>query len=175
MEDISTTKWFKIYAGDKIVAILWACDPSTIPPHNGKGFILKGMGPLFDLRALQNLLRSGQMDLGNDQHCWVATDACLDHLENLTWTTGNQVRSLLLALRPGKRKDGGDFINAQWCADSDGVFSACDSYEVAVDETDNFRRDKNGLIYYIKFSLDEAGSLYLVLIQCHLKRYRERN
>ena len=154
--------------------ILWTCDPSTLPPHNGKGFVLTGLGPLFDLAALQALLRSGQLNLGDDQQCWVATDSCWDHLQELKWTAGNQVTSLLLALRPGKRKQGGDFVNAQWCADSDGGMFACDSYRVRVDEFNNFRRSPNGLEFYVKFSIDESGALYLALLQCHLDRFRMR-
>ena len=135
---------------------------------------MTGLGPLFDLAALQALLRSGQLNLGDDQQCWVATDSCWDHLQELKWTTGNQVTSLLLALRPGKRKQGGDFVNAQWCADSDGGMFACDSYRVRVDEFNNFRRSPNGLEFYVKFSIDESGALYLALLQCHLDRFRMR-
>ena len=135
---------------------------------------MTGLGPLFDLAALQALLRSGQLNLVDDQQCWVATDSCWDHLQELKWTTGNQVTSLLLALRPGKRKQGGDFVNAQWCADSDGGMFACDSYRVRVDEFNNFRRSPNGLEFYVKFSIDESGALYLALLQCHLDRFRMR-
>ena len=156
------------------MTILWTCDPTKLPPHNGKGCVLPKQGPLFDLLAIQALLRSGELNLGDDQQCWVATDSCWGHLEDLQWTTANQVRSLLLALRPGKKREGGNFVNAQWCKGSDGGMFACDSYKVRVDETNNFRRDPAGLEYYVKFSIDESGTLCLVLLQCHLDRFRLR-
>lgn len=129
---------------------------------------------MFDLPALQALLRAGDLDLGDGQQCWIATDSCWDELEDLKWTTGNQVKKLLLALRPGRPRQGGDFVNSQWCKDSDGGIWACDSYRVRVDEYDDFRRKNNALAYYVKFSVDEEGALYLVLIQCHLDRYKPR-
>ena len=160
----------QIYVGDKIVATLWTCDPSTLPAHNNKGVVLKGYGPLFRLEEIQKLLNSGQLDLDDDQQCWVATRFCVRDMENLQWTTGNQVKRLLLALRPGTQKQGGDFINAQWCQDSYGGMVACDSYTVKVDEYNNFWRSPNGLPYYVKFSIAESGALCLFLVGCHLSR-----
>lgn len=164
----------KIYVGDKLVATLWTCDPSQLPPHRGKGCVLKGWGPLFNLSMLQARLRAGLLDLDLDQHCWVATRGCWNELLKLTWTPGHHLRRLLLALRPGHHRQGGDFVNAQWCQDSNGALWACDAYRVHVDEYNDFRRTPNGLAYYVKFSIDESGALCLVLIQCHLDRYRSR-
>lgn len=151
------------------------CDPSDLPPHEGRGRLLRGWGPLFDLPALQARLRSGELDLSDDQQCWVATNACWDELAKLNWTTGRQPRDLLLALRPGTVSQGGDFVNAQWCADSEGALWPCDAYKVRVDEHKNFRCTSQGLEFYVKFSVNEAGEFSLVLIQCHLGRFRLRS
>ncbi len=124
------------------------------------------------MQALQSRLKTGLLDLGDDQQCWIATNSCWDELEKLKWTTENQVRSLLLALRPLRRKQGGDFINSQWCEASDEKFFACDAYSVRVDESNGMRRNPNGLEYYVKFSIEESGTLFLALIRCHLSNHK---
>lgn len=82
---------------------LWTCAQQSLPPHNGKGCPIHGHGPLFDLAMLQALLRSGELDLGNDHQCWIGTNKCYDKLIDLKWTPGNQVTKLLCLLKPGRR------------------------------------------------------------------------
>lgn len=118
------------------------------------------------------MLREGELELGNDQQCWIGTNKCEDDIQDLKWTLEDQVTQLFLALKPERTRAGGDFLNSQWCADSNGDFHPCDSYVVNVDEFDNFRRDKNALKYYLKFSVDESGAMYLVMIGCHLDAFR---
>ena len=160
----------KPYHGDKIVAILWKQDPSTVPrpgARQGAKKLIKG-GPLIDLGALQEMLRNGDLDLGKDEHCWVGTNNCYAALAKLEWTTGDQVSKLILLLRPG-RLPKGDFVNSQWCSDSEGALSPCDAYKVRIDEQ-NWKRDVRAPLYYVKFSVDDTGQLHLVLISCHLDK-----
>lgn len=125
-------------------------------------------GPLFDLVALQGELRSGALDLGDANHVDVATDKCWEDLKKLKWNTKDHVTKLILLLKPGKGKQG-DFINSQWCEDSEGRLHPCDSYRIRVDHC-TWSRNANAPLYYLKFSIDDAGTLYLVLISCHLDK-----
>lgn len=114
------------------------------------------------------MLRSGGLDLGDDNQFWVGTDQCWNDLGKLRWTAETHVKNLILLLKPEKFPKG-DFVNAQWCKDSESGWNKCDSYKVRIDEA-NWKRDKNGPLYYVKFSLDSANVLYLVLVSCHLDK-----
>ncbi len=156
----------KIYACDKIMNMLWTCDPSQLPPHNGKKTRLEG--PLFNLEGLQQMLRVGTLNLTRDTDFWVATNDCWDNLADLKWTPSEELRKAFLLLKPGsKRKKTGDYINSQWAQDSDGDWWPCDAYGVCINERDGFIRAANAPETYIKFSLDAYGSLCLILISCH--------
>jgi len=137
-------------------------------PEDGKERFIRG-GPLFDLVELQRMLATGELDLGDDDQVDVATTSCWEDLKKLQWTTRDDVRNLLGVLKPGKRAQGGDFINSQWCKDDDGDLHPCDSYRVRVDHK-TWQRNPKAPLYYVKFSLNEEGTLYLVLISCHLDK-----
>lgn len=146
--------------------ILWTCDPSTVPPHNGKKKQL--VGPLFDLPALQTLLREGLLDLANDEHFYVANNDCWTDIKKLKWAPAQQIRDALLLLKSGGRSTGqGDYINSQWAKDSDGNWWPSDAYGICINEKEGFARAKNAPETYIKFSIDENGCLCLILLSCH--------
>lgn len=157
----------EFYHGDKIVATLRLRDPGEEPPEGAKNRRIQG-GPLFDLPALQRLVREGTLDLSNDAHCYVATNDCWDDLRKLRWSTGREFKEVFLLLRPKTDTSKGDFYRSEWCMDSDGYWNASDAYRIRVDQFDNWKRDVNAPLYYIKFSILPTGELCLVLISCHL-------
>jgi hypothetical protein len=158
----------KTYHDDKIVAILTLRDPGAPPVSKASRVILGG--PLYDLAGLQAKLQSGELDLGNDDHCYVATDTCWDDLGQLRWTTGNQVTKLLLLLRPRTPSSKGDYYKSEWCTESGGRLSPCDVYRVRVDEFNEWKRTVTAPLIYLKFCVEETGQVYLLLISCHLDR-----
>lgn len=149
------------------MATLWTCEGEPECPEDGKERAISG-GPLFDLVELQRRLATGELDLGDDNQVDVATDSCWEDLKKLKWTPKDHVSRLLSMLKPGKGRHG-DFINSQWCKDCEGDLHPCDSYRVRVDHI-TWQRDLKAPLYYVKFSLNEEGALYLVLISCHLDK-----
>lgn len=130
-------------------------------------------GPLYDLTGLQAALTGGSLDLGKDAHCYVATDTCWNDLVmKLKWETGIHVKRLLLCLRPKTTSNKGDFFKSEWCTDGDMVVRDCDVYRIRVDEYDDWKRNPNAPLYYVKFAIEESGQLCLVLISCHLDRHK---
>lgn len=157
----------EIYHGDKLFATLYLRDPGEEPPEGAKNRRIPG-GPLFNLPELQRLVREGKLDLSNDAHCYVATNKCWKDLAKLQWSTGKQVKELLLLLSPKTDTSKGDFYCSEWCEDRDGYWNASDAYRIRVDEFDNWKRNVNAPMYYIKFSLLPSEELCLFLISCHL-------
>lgn len=157
-----------LYHGDKLGATLILRDPGS-PPSGGASRVISG-GPLFDLAGLQEKLRTGELDLSKDDHCYVATDSCWKDLGQLRWTTGDQVSKLLSLFKPKTATSKGDYYKSEWCREGDGVFSPCDVYRVRVDQYNEWKRDVNAPLYYVKFCVEETGQLYFVLISCHLDR-----
>lgn len=150
-----------------MVTILRLKDPGEPPEADAEDGRLMD-GPLYDLVALQKLLQSGDLNLGNDDQCVVGTDECWNYLKKLGWLPGKQVQELILRLKPGKGRLG-DYVNSQWCKDSDGYVNPCDAYRIRVDEL-TWKRDVNAPMYYVKFSIEDSGQIYLVLISCHLDK-----
>jgi hypothetical protein len=148
------------------VITLWLCAPQKLTPHNGKKKVLPG--PLFDLVAIQDLLRTGRLDLANDEHFYIATDDCWSNMKALKWTATGQLKQALLLLKPGAKKKGqGDYINSQWAKDSDSHWHPCDAYGVCINEKGGFVRAQGAPETYIKFSMNEQGCVCLFLISCH--------
>jgi hypothetical protein len=157
------------------VSTLWKTKKTALPYWDGfdkKKRVFKG--PLFDLEGLQAALKSGELDLGSDDQCVVATDRCQKELDKLQWTMREVTKALLL-LRPT------DYVNSQWCDESvpKGATRTprrypCDSYGLRIlDSADEpWRRHPDAPRYYVKFSVSEEGTLCLVLLQCHLDAYR---
>ena len=151
-----------------MVTTLWKLDLTTIPQPLGSNTRIKG-GPLFDLVKLQEMLKTGALNLGDSNQFWVATKSCEHDLEHkLRWSPGDQLTKFIQVLRPAAFPKG-DFVNSQWCKDFDGQFNACDSYKVRIDEG-TWKRDVNAPLYYLKFSIDQADVIYLALISCHLDK-----
>lgn len=128
-----------------------------------------GRSPIWNLTAIQEQIKSGELDLSNDQHVWMGTRRCEDKLQILRWTLKTEVKNLILLLRPEHVSKGGDLINAQWDEDDSGVWNLCDSYKVRVDDV-TWTRNPRAPMYYVKFGMNHPGApLYLVLISCHLE------
>jgi hypothetical protein len=144
----------------------WTRLPSSLPAHGGKSSRISN-SPLFDLLSLQQAVRDGSLNFGDDSQCEVVTRRCQTKLEELGWTLSGQVTKLFLALKPEIRAQGGDFRNAQWCKDSHGGWHPCDSYEIRFDEEAG-KRNSKALLFYFKFSLSSSGSLMVSLISCHV-------
>ena len=96
------------------------------------------------------------------QECssWPATRRCLNSLEDYGWTYAD-VLQMFTCLRAE------DYKESEWCDVDGGRTVAADVYTIRYDEK---RRARNpgGLAFYVKFSVDVAGGLTLVLVQCHL-------
>lgn len=116
------------------------------------------------------MLHSGELDLGKDEQVDVATNECWEKMKVLKWTTGRQVTEFIKLLKP-ETYPKGDFRNAQWCQDSEEDWHPCDSYAARVDDK-TWTRDPKAPEYYIKFSVNDAGTLFLVLISCHLDSHK---
>ena len=140
---------------------LWRIDPSTLPAFNPLKKKSRGIGggPLIDLPGLQVLLKSAEFDL---DALWVATDRCELDLESYRWTYEDVVQ-MLVCLKAN------DFNKSEWCQVKGGSVVPCDVYVMPYDETRR-QRSAKGLEVYMKFSIDIAGALTLVLVSCHPPR-----
>ena len=60
----------------------------------------------------------------------------------------------------------GDYKNSEWCDIEGDRRVPCDVYTICYDEP---RRQRNprGIKVYLKFSIDDEGTLTLVLVQSH--------
>lgn len=140
---------------------LWRIDPSTLTPFNpsNKKSRFIGVGPLLDLSGLQGLLKSTEFDL---DALWVATDRCELDLENYRWTYEDVVQ-ILGCLKAN------DYDKSEWCQVKGGSLVPCDVYVISYDDARR-QRSAKGLEVYMKFSIDVAGALTLVLVSCHPTR-----
>lgn len=134
---------------------LWLIDLNQlVKPAKGKS--RKIAGPVFDLSVLQTVITSGQLSA---EGVWPATKRSRNSLEDYQWSYEDvlQIFSCLHA---------GDYKNSEWCdIDSDRMVP-CDVYTLCYDEP---RRQRNprGIEVYLKFSIDDARTLTLVLVQSH--------
>lgn len=140
---------------------LWRIDPSTLTPFNSSNKKSRWIaaGPLLDLAGLQGLLKSGKFDLDS---LWVATDSCERDLENYRWTYENVLQMLVCLMAD-------DYVKSEWCQVKGGSVVPCDVYVMPYDAA-RYQRNAKGLEVYMKFSIDVAGSLTLVLVSCHPPR-----
>ncbi len=105
------------------------------------------------------MLNSGQFDL---DALWIATDSCERDLENHRWSYDN-VLQMLVTLVPT------DFRKSEWCRVKGGRHYPCDVYELPYDVV-RHQRNTRAESVYLKFSIDEAGSLTVVMVSCHPPR-----
>ena len=140
---------------------MWRVDPSTLSPFDpakpaGRQSLA---GPLVDLPGLQAVLNSGQFDLDD---LWIASDNCERDLENHRWTY-DKVLQMLVSLVAS------DYRKSEWCGVKGGSHVPCDVYLLPYDLVRHQRNAKAEAIY-LKFSIDEAGALTIVMVSCHPPR-----
>ena len=116
-------------------------------------------GPLVDLPRLQVVLNSRQFDQ-ND--LWIATASCERDLENYQWTY-DKVLLMLVSLVAS------DYQKSEWCGIKGGRHVPCDVYLLPYDLV-RHQRNARAEAVYLKFSIDEAGALTIVLVSCHPPR-----
>ncbi len=134
---------------------LWLIDRQALPERSPRRRRI-GSTPLIDLAGLQQAIRDGQL-----KDVWVGTKPTENKLKDLGWTF-DDLLDCVACLTPQ------DFKNAEWCEDSYGGWHPCDAYAIRYDDVAKRRVRYSDINYYLKFSLDEAGGLTLVLIRCHL-------
>lgn len=143
----------------KLSRIYWHTDPASIPAGNPKkraGRQITG-GPLIKLDAVQALLKSGDFDT---EQLWFATNDCEKDLQKEQWSV-NDVLQMLVDM------DGvADYYKSEWCEVLGGRFVPCDVYRTPYD-AQRKRRHPNGLLVYIKFSIEVDGTLTIALVSCH--------
>ncbi len=115
------------------------------------------LGPLFNLAALQTLLRSGDFD--TDQ-LWIATEKCNKDLRKEGWSS-TDVLHMLCALTTA------DYYKSEWCEDSHGHWAPCDAYRLPYDAQRQCRAPSSGLRVYLKFSIDDDAVVTIALVSCH--------
>lgn len=135
---------------------LWLVDPKKLKLPTGTNRKI-GRKPLIDLGGLHEAIKSG--DLGDD-HVWLATKKCNDDLQDLQWSI-DDLLDCIGCLQSS------DHRGAVWCKTSAGEWVACDDYAIQYDDSKGCRSNR-GLVFYLKFSIDEAGSLELLVISAHL-------
>ncbi|OQC18063.1 hypothetical protein [Candidatus Skiveiella danica] len=135
---------------------LWLSDVGgSIPSDAGQRRRISG-GPLLDLKALQEIIASGQLSVDN---IWPATRRCRNSLEDYRWSF-DTVLEIFSCLLPE------DYKNSEWCGVDGNRTVPCDVYRVCFDDVRR-KRNPNACEVYLKFSIDDAGALTLVLVQSH--------
>ena len=121
-----------------------------------KGKSRKITGPVLDLKALQTVITSGQLSA---EGVWPATKRSRNSLEDYRWSY-EDVLKFFSCLQAE------DYKNSEWCDIDGDRMVPCDVYTICYDEP---RRQRNprGIEVYLKFSIDDEGTLTLVLVQSH--------
>lgn len=136
---------------------VWKVNVGTLsPPKKGQTRKI-GRQPLIDLGAVQAAINGGLLV---DDDVWLATQRCRSRLEDYEWTYAD-VLQMFRCLRPE------DYKESEWCDVDGGRTVPADVYTIQYDERRR-GRSRNGLVFYVKFSIDDVGGLTLVLVQCHL-------
>lgn len=117
------------------------------------------LGPLIDLSRMQTVLGSGRFDVDD---LWIATDRCELDLENHQWTYDHVLQMLVSLLSADYRK-------SEWCSVKGGRHVPCDVYQLPYDMV-RHQRNARAERLYLKFSIDEAGALTIVMVSCHPPR-----
>lgn len=141
------------------MASLWLIDPTKLPEPTARRRKI-GRKPLIDLAGLQQAIRAGELD-ENDVE--LATRSSSQDLQTLEWEVDDLLECLCSATAS-------DFKGAEWCEDGNGNSYPCDAYSVPYDNVGRCRDPGSWTEYYLKFSIDEAGSMTLVMIRNHLAR-----
>ena len=137
---------------------LWRINPAALsPPGTGKRRI--SGGPIFDLAALQQAIREGQI---TEDSVDVVNRSCDDNLDTLRWSLQDVLDCLLCAAQR-------DFKGAEWCETTWAGQLACDAYSIPYDESRGCRAP-GALEFYLKFSIDTGGALRIQMVRVHLSR-----
>jgi hypothetical protein len=134
----------------------WLHSPPTSPPSRNNSRRVIKSGPLLNLVALQAAIQQGQLI---EDDIWPATRKCERDLENYCWGFGD-VLKMLLCLQSAH------YHTSEWCELSNADWVPCDVYRLNYD-SERQRTHPNALQVYLKFSIDDAGGLTLVLVSCH--------
>lgn len=138
---------------DNLRKVLWTPPPSPLPDEE---MARRKTGPLYDLAAVQDLVRSD----GNK--IFSATDRCEDDLENLEWDV-DDVAKLIAALAVE------DYRASEWCKGRSGIVMDADSYAIRYNHLDECRGDHRHAQYYVKFGFrNNDPKLIVWLFSCHL-------
>ena len=134
---------------------LWLFDLNQLAkPARGRSRRIAG--PVLDLGVLQSAIVSGQLTA---EGVWPATRRSRNSLEDYQWNYKDVLNIFRCLLA-------GDYKNSEWC-DIDGDRTVpCDVYTICYDEV-RCQRNPGGIEIYLKFSIDDEGTLTLVLVQSH--------
>lgn len=156
------------------MSLYWKRDPAHLPPPPAKGSRksreIKG-GRLLSLTALQALLSTGSFDL---DALVFGTRGARDDREKNRWKNADVLNMLMLLREPaakvkGAVEDRNDYVKSEWCeveAEVDMRWVACDVYRMNIDLA-RLQRDRNGTEIYFKFSVEDDGSITIVMASCH--------
>lgn len=137
----------------------WRVDPSSIPGADAKKRAGREIsaGPLIKLEAVQALLKSGEFD--TDQ-LWLATKNCEKKLRKESWSIQDVLQMLV------DMDEKADYYKSEWCEVLGARYVPCDVYRTPYDAVRK-RRHPEGLLVYIKFSIEGDGMLTIALVSCH--------
>ncbi|MBS0213662.1 MAG: hypothetical protein JSR26_10860 [Proteobacteria bacterium] len=114
---------------------------------------------VIDLAGLQQAISTGAL---GDGDVWMAGRSS-DQLQDLQWDVGDLLECIA-------RLAAADHKGAEWCEDGRGNWYLCDAYSIPYDDTRRCRDPRSFVAYYLKFSIDEDGSLQLIMLRNHLSR-----
>lgn len=112
---------------------------------------------MLDLAALQALIAVGELDANS---VWPATRRCRNCLEDYQWTYDDVLRMISCL-------ESCDHKNSEWCGIDGNRAVPCDVYTIRYDDS-RHQRSPRGLEVYLKFSVEDNGTVTLVLVQSHL-------
>jgi hypothetical protein len=114
-------------------------------------------GPLFELKALQGLLRRGEFDTGRLRP---ANRDVMKDMQRARWSAHDVLQMLV-------NMHAKDYKKSEWARiDAGRRWVPCDVYLTLYDSFTR-RRCPNAPSVYLKFSIDEAGDVTILLASCH--------
>lgn len=114
-------------------------------------------GPIYQLRRLQAMLASGDFDT---TRLSPANRDVLKDMRHNRWTACDVLQMIVNML-------GKDYRKSEWArVDSGRRWVACDVYQSFYDRLTR-RRHRNAQPIYLKFSIDEAGDVVILVASCH--------
>ena len=116
-----------------------------------------GRGPLFELRALQALLLSGEFDT---RRLRPANRDVMKDMQRARWSAHDVLQMLV-------NMHAKDYKKSEWARiDAGRRWVPCDVYLTSYDSLTR-QRCRNAPEVYLKFSIDEAGDVTILLASCH--------